>query len=114
MTDLAGTNPAGTNPAGTNPAGTNPARTVLTSDAASQRRLAYWLIAPAVFLMLAVTAYPIVYAVWLSLHRYNLASPADTRFVGPTSTGGQPFSSRSSSRSSQWLSSSHWGWRWPW
>jgi multiple sugar transport system permease protein len=82
MTDLAGTNPAGTNPAGTNPAGTNPARTVLTSDAASQRRLAYWLIAPAVFLMLAVTAYPIVYAVWLSLHRYNLASPADTRFVG--------------------------------
>jgi multiple sugar transport system permease protein len=82
MTNLAGTNPAGTNPAGTNPAGTNPARTVLTSDAASQRRLAYWLIAPAVFLMLAVTAYPIVYAVWLSLHRYNLASPADTRFVG--------------------------------
>lgn len=61
---------------------TNPARTVLTGDAASQRRLAYWLIAPAVFLMLAVTAYPIIYAVWLSLHRYNLASPADTQFVG--------------------------------
>ncbi len=65
----------------TNPV-TNPARTVLTSDAASQRRLAYWLIAPAVFLMLAVTAYPIIYAVWLSLHRYNLASPADIQFVG--------------------------------
>jgi multiple sugar transport system permease protein len=65
----------------TNPV-TNPARTVLTSDAASQRRLAYWLISPAVFLMLAVTAYPIIYAVWLSLHRYNLASPADTQFVG--------------------------------
>ena len=65
----------------TNPM-TNPARTVLTSDAASQRRLAYWLIAPAVFLMLAVTAYPIIYAVWLSLHRYNLASPADIQFVG--------------------------------
>lgn len=32
--------------------------------------------------MLAVTAYPILYAVWLSLHRYNLASPADTAFVG--------------------------------
>jgi multiple sugar transport system permease protein len=65
----------------TNPV-TNPARTVLSSDAASQRRLAYWLIAPAVFLMLAVTAYPIIYAVWLSLHRYNLASPADIQFVG--------------------------------
>ncbi|MCB1292027.1 MAG: sugar ABC transporter permease [Mycobacterium sp.] len=32
--------------------------------------------------MLAVTGYPIVYAVWLSLHRYNLASPADTAFIG--------------------------------
>jgi multiple sugar transport system permease protein len=51
-------------------------------DRRSQRRLAYWLIAPAVVLMLAVTAYPIVYAVWLSLHRYNLASPNDTKFVG--------------------------------
>ncbi|MCW1956960.1 MAG: sugar ABC transporter permease [Mycobacterium sp.] len=57
-------------------------RTVLTSDRRSQRRLAYWLIAPAVVLMLAVTAYPIIYAFWLSLHRYNLASPADTAFVG--------------------------------
>jgi multiple sugar transport system permease protein len=65
-------------------------RTVLTpptaaprgDDRRSQRRLAYWLIAPAVFLMLAVTAYPIIYAVWLSLHRYNLASPADTEFIG--------------------------------
>ena len=56
--------------------------TVLTSDAKSQRRLAYWLIAPAVVLMLAVTAYPIVYAFWLSLHRYNLASPGDTAFAG--------------------------------
>ena len=48
----------------------------------SERRFAYWLIAPAVILMLAVTAYPIAYAVWLSLHRYNLASPNDTKFVG--------------------------------
>ena len=58
------------------------APTALTGDRRSQRRLAYWLIAPAVFLMLAVTGYPIVYAFWLSLHRYNLASPADTAFIG--------------------------------
>jgi multiple sugar transport system permease protein len=32
--------------------------------------------------MLAVTAYPIGYAVWLSLQRYNLAQPGDTSFVG--------------------------------
>ncbi|QPG72195.1 sugar ABC transporter permease [Mycolicibacterium mucogenicum DSM 44124] len=32
--------------------------------------------------MLAVAAYPVAYAVWLSLHRDNLAAPAETRFVG--------------------------------
>ena len=48
----------------------------------SERRLAFLLIAPAVILMLAVTAYPIGYAVWLSLQRYNLAAPDDTEFVG--------------------------------
>ena len=53
-----------------------------TDDRRVQRRLAYRLIAPAVILMLAVTAYPIIYAFWLSLHRYNLASPADTAFIG--------------------------------
>jgi len=52
-----------------------------TDDTKSERRLAYLLIAPAVVLMLAVTAYPIGYAVWLSLQRYNLATPNDTSFV---------------------------------
>ena len=52
-----------------------------SDDKRSQRRLAYLLIAPAVILMLAVTAYPILYAFWLSLQRYNLASPADTKFI---------------------------------
>jgi multiple sugar transport system permease protein len=52
-----------------------------TDDTKSERRLAFWLISPAVLLMLAVTAYPIVYAVWLSLQRYNLAAPDDTKFV---------------------------------
>jgi len=53
-----------------------------TDDKKSERRLAYLLIAPAVLLMIAVTAYPIGYAVWLSLQRYNLATPDDTSFVG--------------------------------
>ncbi len=48
----------------------------------SERRLAFFLIAPAVILMLAVTAYPIGYAVWLSLQRNNLATPEDTAFIG--------------------------------
>jgi multiple sugar transport system permease protein len=54
----------------------------LTDDRKSERRLAFMLIAPAVFLMVAVTAYPIGYAVWLSLQRYNLATPDDVAFVG--------------------------------
>ena len=37
------------------------------ADERSQRRLAVALVAPAVILMLAVTAYPIGYAIWLSL-----------------------------------------------
>jgi multiple sugar transport system permease protein len=53
-----------------------------TDDRKSDRRLAFWLIGPAVVLMLAVTAYPIGYAVWLSLQRYNLAAPDDIKFVG--------------------------------
>ncbi|MBV9721540.1 MAG: sugar ABC transporter permease, partial [Mycobacterium sp.] len=40
------------------------------------------LVAPAATLMLAVTAYPIGYAIWLSLQRNNLATPNDVRFVG--------------------------------
>ncbi len=53
-----------------------------TSDTRSQRRLAYLLITPAVLLMLAVTAYPIGYAVWLSLQKVSLATPGDSTFVG--------------------------------
>ncbi len=53
-----------------------------TRNRLSERRLAYALVAPAAIVMLAVTAYPIGYAVWLSLQRNNLATPDDTAFVG--------------------------------
>jgi len=48
----------------------------------AERRLAVFLVTPAVTLMLAVMAYPICYAVWLSLQRNNLATPGDTAFIG--------------------------------
>ncbi len=48
----------------------------------TERRLAYLMVAPAAILMLGVTAYPIGYAVWLSLQRNNLATPRDTAFIG--------------------------------
>jgi multiple sugar transport system permease protein len=48
----------------------------------AEQRLAFFLVAPAATLMLAVTAYPIGYAVWLSLQRNNLATPNETAFIG--------------------------------
>lgn len=53
-----------------------------TGGRRADRRLAFILVAPAALLMLAVTAYPIGYAVWLSLQRYNLATPSDIAFIG--------------------------------
>ncbi len=54
----------------------------LSEGARAERRLGFTLIAPAVIVMLAVAAYPIIYAVYLSLRRYNLALPQDQKFVG--------------------------------
>ncbi|HEY5816057.1 MAG TPA: sugar ABC transporter permease [Solirubrobacterales bacterium] len=48
----------------------------------SERRLAWMLCAPAVIAMLAVTAYPIVYAVVLSVQQIDLRFPDEGGFVG--------------------------------
>ncbi|MGP3984914.1 carbohydrate ABC transporter permease [Streptomyces sp. KR80] len=47
-----------------------------------EQRLGWLLCAPAVLVMLAVTAYPIGYAVYLSLQRHDLRFPAMAEFVG--------------------------------
>ncbi|HZC52915.1 MAG TPA: sugar ABC transporter permease [Mycobacterium sp.] len=54
----------------------------MTRAVETSERLAFMLVAPATVLMVAVTAYPIGYAIWLSLQRNNLATPNDTAFVG--------------------------------
>ena len=54
----------------------------LSEGARAERRLGFMLIAPAVIVMIAVTAYPVVYAIYLSLERYNLALPQATKFIG--------------------------------
>ena len=59
----------------------------LSEGARAERRLGFMLIAPAVIVMLAVAAYPIIYAVYLSLRRYNLALPQDQKFVGFSNYG---------------------------
>lgn len=53
----------------------------------AERRLGLWLVAPAVILMLLITAYPIIYAMWLSLQRYDLRFPSDREFVGLANYG---------------------------
>ncbi|MBO0815638.1 MAG: sugar ABC transporter permease, partial [Actinobacteria bacterium] len=54
----------------------------LSEGARAERRLAYWLCAPAVIVMIAVTAYPIGYAIYLSLQRYLMSAPQLSKFVG--------------------------------
>lgn len=60
----------------------SPRQPKMSARARSERKLAWTLCAPAVVVMLLVTGYPIVYAVWLSLQRYDLRFPDDQGFVG--------------------------------
>ncbi|HEX2707998.1 MAG TPA: sugar ABC transporter permease [Solirubrobacterales bacterium] len=57
-----------------------PAR--ISSRTRSERKLAWMLCAPAVIAMLAVTAYPIGYAIVLSLQKLDLRFPEQTEFIG--------------------------------
>jgi trehalose/maltose transport system permease protein len=58
------------------------AKSPLSEGARSERRLGWLLCTPAIIVMLAVTAYPIGYAVYLSLQRYDLRFPNQQQFVG--------------------------------
>ncbi|MEV7781181.1 sugar ABC transporter permease [Kitasatospora sp. NPDC088351] len=53
----------------------------LSAGSRQERRLAWLLCAPAVAVMTAVTAYPVGYAVYLSLHRYDLRFPQQAEFI---------------------------------
>jgi multiple sugar transport system permease protein len=48
----------------------------------NEKRLGWKLTAPAVIVMLAVTAYPMLNALWLSLFSYRLTDPAAREFIG--------------------------------
>ena len=75
--------------AGTEPVTEQPGshRRQLSEGARAERRLGWLLCAPAVIVMVAVTAYPVIYAIWLSLERYNLELPQDVKFVGLANYG---------------------------
>jgi len=57
-------------------------KVALSEGARAERRLGWMLCAPAVIVMVAVTAYPIAYAVYLSLERYDLRFPNESKFIG--------------------------------
>ncbi|MBB6352115.1 sugar ABC transporter permease [Nonomuraea muscovyensis] len=57
-------------------------RRARTEGQRSERRLGLWLCAPAAFIMLLVTGWPIIYSVLLSLQRYDLRFPADRAWIG--------------------------------
>jgi len=54
----------------------------LSEGARAERRLGWMLCAPAVIVMVAVTAFPVGYAIYLSLERYNLELPKAVKFIG--------------------------------
>jgi multiple sugar transport system permease protein len=58
-----------------------PAKVRLSDRAKAERLLGWKLAGPAFVVMLAVTAYPILNAVWLSLYSYRLTDPSARKFV---------------------------------
>ena len=52
-----------------------------------ERRLATLMVAPSLFLIALVALWPIVYAIWLSLHEYSLIQAGVSRFAEPFGLG---------------------------
>jgi multiple sugar transport system permease protein len=48
-----------------------------------ERRLAKMMVAPSMILIAVVAAYPIIYAIWLSLHEYSVRVAGLSRWAGP-------------------------------
>jgi multiple sugar transport system permease protein len=48
----------------------------------AERKLAFWLVSPAVIVMIAVTAYPIIDTFILSLQKASLDQPGKNQFIG--------------------------------
>ncbi len=54
----------------------------LSDRSRAERKLGWMLCAPAALVMLAVTAYPILNAIWLSLQKSDLRFPDQSEFIG--------------------------------
>jgi multiple sugar transport system permease protein len=49
----------------------------------SEKRLAFFMVSPSMALIALVAAYPIGYAIWLSLHEYSVRTAGLSRWAGP-------------------------------
>jgi multiple sugar transport system permease protein len=58
-----------------------PMKAVVTDRARAENRLGIKLVLPAVIVMLVVTAWPMIQALYLSLYRYRLTTPDDRELV---------------------------------
>src|SRR6195952_2369679 len=58
------------------------ARAPMSDRTRAERKLGMLLCAPAAVVMIAVTGYPIIYAIWLSLHRSDLRFPDNSAWIG--------------------------------
>jgi multiple sugar transport system permease protein len=59
-------------------------KAAVTDRSRAENRLGWKLVAPAVVMMLLVTAYPMFRALYLSLFKYRLTAPDDREFTGLT------------------------------
>jgi multiple sugar transport system permease protein len=72
---------AAATPATSAPMATTPRRAGRTERARDEQRLGWYLAGPAFVVMLAVTGYPMLRAIYLSLFRYRITDPEDREFV---------------------------------
>ena len=66
-------------------AGTTPAKR--RSRGLPERRLATYMVAPSMILIAVVAVWPIIYAIWLSLHEYSLRVAGLSRWASPAGLG---------------------------
>src|SRR5687768_13517434 len=52
-----------------------------------ERRLAWFMTAPSILLIALVAVWPIIYAIWLSMHEYSLVSAGLSRWASPAGLG---------------------------
>src|SRR3712207_4529974 len=57
------------------------------SGGVPERRLAWLMTSPSIFLIALVAVWPIIYAIWLSLHEYSLRQAGLSRWASPAGFG---------------------------